>query len=149
MEPSCPQPEDYEATDAEENNTPLDENKYRFDPHITAEGRLTGTFCIFCEGLRSSGTALNTHIDPEPDEEEIVAYTDGSAINNGKEDAQARAGVYYQPGDICNMAIWVPMELLPSNNVGEILAIKETVESNPKDILLKLSVTPKPRLKVS
>ncbi|KAJ7096497.1 ribonuclease H-like protein [Mycena crocata] len=86
----------------------------------------------------SGGAAPNTHIDPEPDEAEIVAYTDGSAINNGKEDAQAGAGVWYGPDDGRNRAIKVPPELSPSNNVGELLAIKDVVEKNPRDIPLTI-----------
>ncbi|KAJ6611344.1 hypothetical protein B0H10DRAFT_1626556, partial [Mycena sp. CBHHK59/15] len=73
------------------------------------------------------------------DEEEIVAYPDGSAINNGKEDAVAAgAGIYYGPNDGRNRAIKVPSEFMPSNNVGEILGITETVESNPRDVPLKI-----------
>ncbi|KAJ6548853.1 hypothetical protein B0H19DRAFT_855805, partial [Mycena capillaripes] len=122
--PLRPQPEDYEALDAA-NPAPLREHESRFNPKITTEGDLTGTFRIFCEGRRSGSTAPNTYIEPEPDEDEKIIYTDGSAINNGKEDAQAGAGVYYGPNDGRNRAIRVPTELLPSNNVGEILAIKE------------------------
>ncbi|KAJ6619367.1 ribonuclease H-like domain-containing protein [Mycena sp. CBHHK59/15] len=83
-------------------------------------------------------TAPNKHISPEPDEEEIFACTDGSAINNGKEDAQAGAGIYYGPNDGRNRVIKVPSEFMPSNNVGEILWITETVESNPRDVPLKI-----------
>ncbi|KAJ7172881.1 ribonuclease H-like protein [Mycena crocata] len=76
---------------------------------------------------------------PEPDEETITAYTDGSAINNGKENAQAGAGVYYGPDDGRNRAIRVPTELRPSNNVGELLAIKDAVERNPRDIPITIA----------
>jgi ribonuclease HI len=63
-------------------------------------------------------------MNPEPDEDEIVVYTDGSATNNGREDVEAGAGIYYGPNDTRNRAIRVPNELQPSNNVGELIAIK-------------------------
>ncbi|KAJ6571551.1 hypothetical protein B0H19DRAFT_860252, partial [Mycena capillaripes] len=120
--PLTPQPEDYEVDDSNNWNEPLNEREVKFNPVVTTEGGLTGSFRIFCDGQRSSNTAPNTRFEPEPDEEKIIAYTDGSAINNGKEDAQAGAGIYYGPGDGQNKMIRVPTELLPSNNVGEILA---------------------------
>lgn len=135
--PLAPQPEDYETQNAE-NTPPPEENEYHFDPKITCPGNLTDTFRIFGDGLTSWGTPPNTWINPEPDEDEIVVYTDGSATNNGREDAEAGAGIYYGPGDVRNRAIRVPNELQPSNNIGEILAIKEAIEDNPKDVPLRI-----------
>ncbi|KAJ7676734.1 ribonuclease H-like protein [Mycena polygramma] len=77
-------------------------------------------------------------MEPEEDEDEIIVYTDGSATNNGREDARAGSGAFYGANDQRNLAIRVPEELKQSNNVAEILAVKETVESNPKDILLRI-----------
>lgn len=45
-----------------------------------------------------------------------------SRLPVGKEDAQAGAGIFYGSEDGRNRAI----ELIPSNNVAEILGIKET-----------------------
>ncbi|KAJ7150051.1 hypothetical protein C8R43DRAFT_887526, partial [Mycena crocata] len=116
------QPEDYEADDQQRLTANLGQGEIRFNPHATNKGGLTGSFRIFCEKLRGSGNPPDLRIDPEPDEEEITVYTDGSAINNGKENAQAGAGIYYGPEDGRNRAIRVPTELGPSNNVGELLA---------------------------
>ncbi|KAJ7679447.1 ribonuclease H-like protein [Mycena polygramma] len=77
-------------------------------------------------------------MDPEADEDDIVVYTDGSATNNGRVDARAGSGAFYGQDDHRNLAIRVPEELKQSNNVAEILAVKETVESNPKDIPLRI-----------
>jgi hypothetical protein len=57
-------------------------------------------------------------IEPEPDEDPIIVYTDRSAINNGKENVQAGAGAYYGPNNIQDMAIQVLDKLLPSNQTG-------------------------------
>jgi ribonuclease HI len=73
----------------------------------------------------------------EPDED-TVDYTDGSATSNGRPDARAGSGAYYGQDDLRNLAIRVPSELKQSNNVAEILAIKETIEYNPKDITLRI-----------
>lgn len=77
-------------------------------------------------------------MEPEADKEDIVVYTDCSATNNGRADARAGSGAYYGPDDARNLAIRVPQELKQSNNVAEILAVKETVGSNPRDIPLRV-----------
>ncbi|KAJ6524574.1 hypothetical protein B0H19DRAFT_972001, partial [Mycena capillaripes] len=122
--PLEPQPEDYED-DMGNRAVPENENENIFDLRITVKGTLADTFRIFTDGLESSKTAPNTMLDPEPDEEPIVVYTDESAKNSGTANAQAGAGIFLGQEDIRNRAIRVPDELGPSNQVGEILGIKE------------------------
>jgi ribonuclease HI len=65
-------------------------------------------------------------------------YTDGSAIDNDTDDVKAGAGVYFGEGDPRNRSIRVPDEMWPSNQVGEILAIKEAVETAPLNVPLRI-----------
>ncbi|KAJ6532977.1 hypothetical protein B0H19DRAFT_965261, partial [Mycena capillaripes] len=118
--PLLPQPEDWE-TDLERVPT-QDENTETFNPKVTTHGTLADTFRIFTNEEVGGDEAPDTKLDPEPDEEEIVVYTDGSAINNGKDDAKAGSGIYFGDGDIRNMAIRIPDDLGPSNQVAEMLA---------------------------
>ncbi|KAF8180507.1 ribonuclease H-like domain-containing protein [Mycena galopus ATCC 62051] len=68
----------------------------------------------------------------------VEVWTDGSAIDNASDDIKAGAGVYFGQNNPMNMAIRVPDNLGPSNQVGEILAIKEAVEIAPLDAPLKI-----------
>lgn len=129
--PLMPQPEDYEDDNerliAEDTSEPTEGNPERFNTRIT-QNTLGDTFRIFCEGARSGATPPDTKNEPEPDEEAIKVYTDGSAINNSADNAQAGTGIYFRNGEeTWNRAIGVPSELHPSNQVGEIIAIKETL----------------------
>ncbi|KAJ7858875.1 hypothetical protein B0H13DRAFT_2356350 [Mycena leptocephala] len=135
--PLRPQPEDDENEPLSE-PIALEPNEVFFDPKITTKGTLADTFRIFTDGMKGATAPPDTRIEPEPDGEPVIVYTDGSATNNGKADARAGAGAYYGPNDVRNLAIRVPEELGPSNQSAEVLAIKETIETNPKDIVLKI-----------
>jgi ribonuclease HI len=52
--------------------------------------------------------------------------------------AEPGSGAFYGPDDNRNLAIRVPEELKQSNNVAEILAVKETIKLNPIDVLLRI-----------
>ena len=54
-------------------------------------------------------------------QEEIVVYTDGACVNNGKPDARAGYGVYFGKGDERNVS--ERYKGPQTNNVAEILAI--------------------------
>lgn len=71
------------------------------------------------------------------EEEEIVVYTDGACVNNGKPDARAGYGVYFGKGDERNVS--ERYKGPQTNNVAEILAIiraltilKEAIEGGRK-----------------
>jgi ribonuclease HI len=51
---------------------------------------------------------------------------------------KAGAGVYFGEGDPRNRSIRVPDEMWPSNQVGEVLAIKEAVETAPLNVPLRI-----------
>jgi hypothetical protein len=79
-----------------------------FDTRITVTGTSADTFRIFTDGLEGGRSAPDTALEPEPDEEQIMVYTDGSAKNNGAADGQAGAGIFFDENDIRNKAIKVP-----------------------------------------
>ncbi|KAJ7075053.1 hypothetical protein C8R43DRAFT_910770, partial [Mycena crocata] len=109
-----------------------------FDPRITTHGTLADTFRIFTQDLENpSDTAPDTrHVEDPP--EGITVYTDGSALNNGMENATACVGVFFGDGDPKNRSLRVPDLLKTSNNVGEIVAIKEAAELCPVHIPLEI-----------
>jgi ribonuclease HI len=135
--PMCPQPEDYEGN--QQANDEQDPDIVEFNPIVTTHGTITDVFRIFTqmeEEPEAGKKAPDTKHPPDPDADPIMVYTDGSASKNGTE--EARAGIFYGADDIRNRAVKVPNEWEPSNQVGEILAIKETVEDCPKDVPLQI-----------
>ncbi|KAI3616624.1 ribonuclease h [Moniliophthora roreri] len=73
----------------------------------------------------------DTHIFPNLNHNHLTVYTDGSCTNNGLEDANAGAGIFVSPDSDYNREIKVLSELMPSNQVGEMLAVKEALEQIP------------------
>lgn len=92
-----------------------------FDPSITTDGSIAHGFRIFTEkgaqcrdpAIRPKGIVLNN--------ERTLAYTDGSCLNNGDNDARAGSGVFFGPGDQRNIAARLPGQN-QTNNAGEIIA---------------------------
>lgn len=62
-----------------------------------------------------------------------TVYTDGSCLNNGNKNAIAGAGIYIDSIPPIIHSIKIPNELQQSNQIGEIIAIKEAMERLPKD----------------
>ncbi|KAJ7101781.1 hypothetical protein C8R44DRAFT_641334 [Mycena epipterygia] len=130
------QPEDWEIDQAP--TAGEDPNRATFDPKITTDGTLGDIFRIFTEGYKNpADTAPDTRFTREVGPE-IIVYTDGSAINNESDAVQAGAGVYFGDSDARNLSIRIPSMLGPSNQVGELVAVKEAVESAPLDVPLKI-----------
>ncbi|KAJ7141887.1 hypothetical protein C8R43DRAFT_892320 [Mycena crocata] len=127
-DPRRPQPEDYEAAQAP--RALQDDESIEFDPTITTHGTIADTFRIFTKGcLRNlTGAVPATKHDQDTVNEDMSVYTDGSAINNGKNNAQAGAGVYFGDNDPRNMAIHIPNDVGCTNNVGEMVAIKSAAD---------------------
>jgi hypothetical protein len=128
-DPRFMQPEGYKKPDDPETS--------RIDPRVTTGGTLADAFRIFTDGYANDTTEapdINFSNDPAP---EIAVYTDGSALDNETDNVRAGAGVFFGEGDR-NLATRVPKMLGPSNQVGEILAIKEAVEAAPLDAPLKI-----------
>ncbi|KAK7028582.1 hypothetical protein R3P38DRAFT_2369327, partial [Favolaschia claudopus] len=121
--PLVAQPKDYEEADDLENN-------------LDAHPFFLTTFRIFNDGVRTSGRPPDTKMEPEPDEEYIKVFTDGSATLKGVDIARAGSGIFFGEGDVRNAKIRIPTELGVSNQVAELIAIKEAVERCPADIPL-------------
>jgi hypothetical protein len=135
-DPRLLQPEDYKEYQAPEE--PTNPDTAMFNSRVTTEGTLADAFRIFTEGYGN-----NAHTAPDTrfasvQALEVTVYTDGSALNNHTDDVRAGAGIFFGIGDPRNRAIRVPSELGPSNQVGEILAIKEAVELAPLNAPLKI-----------
>jgi ribonuclease HI len=135
-DPRLMQPEDYE--DYQKPAGQDESGAADFDSRITTNGTLGDAFRIFTDGYANlAPTAPDTSfsLNPAP---ELTVYTDGSAIDNETDNVKAGAGVYFGEDDPRNMAIRVPRALGPSNQVGEMLAIKEAIEAAPPDAPLKI-----------
>ncbi|KAJ6581584.1 ribonuclease H-like protein [Mycena capillaripes] len=82
--------------------------------------------------------APNSRHHADAGREKITVYTDGSAINSGRDNARAGAGIYFGEGDPRNRSIRIPEGIGRTNNVGEMVAIKEAVEICPPDVPLEI-----------
>lgn len=109
-----------------------------FNPSVTIHGTLADTFRIFTDGEQGYDTAPDTRLEPDPTQPALIAYTDGSATDNGQENARAGCGVYFGVDHPDNIAIRVPSHFTPSNQTAEILAIKECCEVCPLDVELSI-----------
>ncbi|CAK5281680.1 unnamed protein product [Mycena citricolor] len=134
-DPRQPQPEDYEGR---MNPQTLDTQQgegisIEIDQRLTTKGTVGDTFRIFTEDItNNSASAPNREHWGNPDDiDEIVVYTDGSATGNGSATAEAGSGIWFGVDNIRNRSIKVPKELRPSNQVAELLAVKEAVEICP------------------
>ncbi len=67
--------------------------------------------------VKKSGVKLKRRAN----EEEIIVYTDGACVNNGKPDARAGYGIYFGPSDERNISERYSGP--QTNNVAELLAI--------------------------
>ncbi|KAI3616589.1 ribonuclease h [Moniliophthora roreri] len=113
------------------------EDCHPFNPKITTQGTLVDAFRIFTAKVGIEDLP-DTHIFPNLNYNHLTVYTDGSCTNNGLEDANAGAGIFVSPDSDYNREIKVPSELMPSNQVGEMLAIKEALEQIlPYDLNIK------------
>jgi ribonuclease HI/exonuclease III len=126
-------PEDYEA-----DLIPSDDpSRPAFDRRITTTGSLANLFRVFAEPPRT-GPPLWLPPSHHPNRQGITAYTDGSATNNGGADPRAGAGIFVGPASPYNRAIRVPPELGASNQIAELLAVKECSEIVPRDVALHI-----------
>ena len=127
------------GTTEEESNE--DENPgIIFNPSVTVKSDLTDCFRIFVDPNRITNEPAKRQPPPRgiviPDEE-IVVYTDGSCLNNGKENAQCGSGVWFEEGSEHNQALRIPGPN-QSNQIGEIAAIIAALEKTPNYIPLTI-----------
>ncbi|KAK0452738.1 uncharacterized protein EV420DRAFT_1223420, partial [Desarmillaria tabescens] len=98
----------------------------RFDPGMDNEDSLTDGIRIFTSGWDTCPRQASRNGRPETNGEDAgtisVAYTDGSAYNNGTAEARAGAGVWFGDNDERNISIRLPGPH-QTNNSGEIRAV--------------------------
>lgn len=70
-----------------------------FDPSITLKTNLAEGFCIFTDPDKISTTPAHWLTAPMREltvtEEIVLVYTNGSCLNNGKQDAHSSAGIWF------------------------------------------------------
>ncbi|KAH7909427.1 hypothetical protein BJ138DRAFT_1010851, partial [Hygrophoropsis aurantiaca] len=121
----------------EKNNANRDKNKgeITFDPTVSSKNCLSECFRIFTNPDETStqpayrlqvGTRGRTNQN-----ENIIVYTDGSCINNGKDDAKCGAGIWIDDNHPLNRSIRIKFKN-QSNQIGELVAILVTLQTiNP------------------
>ncbi|KAJ7579539.1 ribonuclease H-like domain-containing protein [Mycena floridula] len=92
------------------------------------KGNLKEAFRIFTEGDPMAAPPFNLKEIGIPDDPTDIVYTDGSCLNNGSENAQAGAGLFFVDESERNIVLRVPEILTPLNQSGEILAVKAAAE---------------------
>ena len=101
-----------------------------FDPSVTEKKDLTECFRVFTDPSKIKNIPATRHPRPRglpPGDEEIVVYTDGSCLNNGKLDARCGGGVWLEDGSQHNRILKIPGPN-QSNQVGEIAAMVVALE---------------------
>ena len=104
-----------------------------FDPSVTEKSNLADCFRVFTDPERISNAPAERQRQTRGinlPEENITVYTDGSCMNNGKENARAGAGIWISEENPQNRAIRIPGPN-QSNQVGEIAAVIAALESTP------------------
>ncbi|KAG6875825.1 hypothetical protein C0992_002153 [Termitomyces sp. T32_za158] len=113
----------------------------QFDGTMVTSGFLAEVFRIFTSSER---TNVLLELDPPiVTKATALLATDGSCTNNGDKDAQAGAGVFFAEGDAWNKSIKVPLNMIQSNQTGELLALKEAAESGPSKYNLNIKLDSK------
>ncbi|KAJ3804368.1 hypothetical protein F5876DRAFT_53492, partial [Lentinula aff. lateritia] len=116
-------PEDYEPEVIPETGTA---HSTYFDWRITTKGTLADAFRIFTEGEPTRSIPKNKRNTGAL--EEINIYTDGSCAKDSKEGPTAGAGIFSPDDETMTRAIKIPPTLKQTNQMGELIAIKESLE---------------------
>ena len=103
-----------------------------FDPSITTKDDLSECFRVFTDPQRTTRNPAQRIPNDEVNNrhDEIKTYTDGSCMNNGKENDRCGGGIWFGLNDPRNKAIRIP-GTSQSNQIGEIGAIIEALERTP------------------
>ena len=103
-----------------------------FDPTITCKDGIAECFRVFTDPGRISRhpASRRPQRGVHMDDVEMRVYTDGSCINNGKENAKCGSGVWLEGNHPLNKALRVPGPS-QSNQVGELAAVIIAAETVP------------------
>ena len=110
-----------------------DEQGITFDPSVTEKTDLSECFRIFVDKKKIMNIPATRQPRPRGvtiNDEEIIVYTDGSCLNNGKLNARAGGGIWLEEGSQHNRRIRIPGPN-QSNQVGEIAAVVVALEKMP------------------
>ena len=130
-----PPPQDDSEDEDDEENPAI-----TFDPSVTERAGISECFRIFVDQSKITNEPA-TRQPPARGinitNESITVYTDGSCINNGKENAISGSGVWFEEDSEHNMALRVP-GTEHSNQIGEIVAVVAALEKTPNFVPLKI-----------
>ena len=95
-----------------------------FDPTITCKKNIAECIRIFTNPARTANRPAKRykHHSQIPRCREVIVYTDGACLNNGKKNAKCGSGVWFGERNPKNLAIRIPGET-QSNQIGELAAI--------------------------
>jgi hypothetical protein len=117
----------------EDDNEEEDSPGITFNPSVTEKTDLSECFRIFVDPNKIKNRPAERNPPrrgiPAMDEE-ITVYTDGSCLNNGKQNAKCGSGVWLEEGSQHNRALRIPGPN-QSNQVGEIAAVVAALEKLP------------------
>lgn len=134
------------TTDTENNESNDEENPgVTFNPSVTIKTDLTDCFRIFVNPSKIMNVPASRRLPPRGiiiPEEDITVYTDGSCLNNGKENAQCGSGIWFEEGSEHNCAIKIPGPD-QSNQIGEIAAVIKALEKVPNFVPLTIKTDSK------
>ena len=101
-----------------------------FNPSVTTRTSLEDCFRVFTDHPPSNQPALrlNRPMNPQPT---LMLYTDGSCMNNGRQNTRSRAGVWHADNHPLNKAIRVPGPD-QSNQTGELAGILVALQTAPQ-----------------
>ncbi|KAF5371403.1 hypothetical protein D9615_009713 [Tricholomella constricta] len=131
----------HEQNTLEDTDQNPDEEWTTFKSHTITNGSLKDVFRIFTEG-ETIGTLPRT-LSQSDDGPQVIAATDGSCTKNGQDNAFAGAGVFYNLNNEKNIKIKVPSHYKPSNQMAELLVLKEAAEHAPEVGCLHLELDSK------
>ncbi|EIW57571.1 uncharacterized protein TRAVEDRAFT_126501, partial [Trametes versicolor FP-101664 SS1] len=94
-----------------------------FDPSLTQGTPLAMAFRVFVRDTdRADGVATRVPRPYQVQNEEVEVFTDGSCVNNGRDDARAGSGVWFGVDDPRNCSSGVPYDA-QSNQTAEVYAV--------------------------
>ena len=113
-----------------------------FDPSVMEKKDLSECFRVFMDPKKIRNIPAKRHMCPNGislDNEEITDYTDGSCLNNRKQNARCGGGIWLEDGSQHNRILRIP-GLNQSNQVGEIAVVVIALEKLPNYIPLLIKM---------
>ena len=129
-----PPPQEEDDEDDDEENPAI-----TFNPSVTEKAGISDCFRIFvdpCKITNEPATRQPPARGLQSRMKSITLYTDGSCLNNGKENATSGSGVWFGEESEHNMALRVP-GTEHSNQIGEVAAVVAALEKTPNFIPLQ------------